>query len=307
MLKLIFIVFFLVFTSAVSAEKLPEWVRNIRSECSSDDICAVGSGESLDLAMSNARSNIQKIFETKVNSTFRSELSSRNASVNSFTTDVIQEDSSGLLKGVAITKTAEKNNTFYALAVLNKDVATNELKADIERIDKEMKDLLLDSKHRPSLKKLEENYKARAILNNKYIFLGKKEISEVVSYEDIMAIKRDLRKNDKSIYYINIDNEEITNVVTTLLIENNLKITNNPEKSTKTIRGIITIKKDSLNVPGFEKHSGTFQLIVTSDGIVSNTINTTISESGTNFEQIYSKILDKFLTFTINNFNNLVD
>ena len=63
-------IFFLFFANFVFAEGIPSWLINVDKFCDKNMLCATGSGNTLNAAKTDARNNIQKVFETKVNSRF---------------------------------------------------------------------------------------------------------------------------------------------------------------------------------------------------------------------------------------------
>ncbi|MDR0571446.1 MAG: LPP20 family lipoprotein [Rickettsiales bacterium] len=299
----LFMLYGFILISSGFAEKLPEWVRNVDKECKKGDICAVGSGKSLNLAQIDARNNIQKIFETKVNSTFVSEISSRNDRVESSANEVLQEESVGVLKGVSIIKTFEDNGEFYVLAALNKNMATNNLKVEIKHLDEDMK-ILLKDKSAVSHKRLENNYNTRMKLNDRHLFLTGKGIPETVKYSDVVNKKKE-NKDRADAYFLEVNNEDVKTIIKGVLGDNNVKVTKRP--GAKTIKSRVSTKKEFLNVDGFEKHSLKFEMSLIENGVVTNTLSTTITETGTNFEQAYTKALDKLTKFVSDNFTNFID
>lgn len=109
------------------AEKNPDWINGKSSKYSQESyIIGIGIGDNLDASRSAARAEIAKVFKAKViqsaQETNREKLSKGKA-VNSSeveqTTIVLTEE---MLQGVEIAETwhNEKNRTYYALAVLNK-------------------------------------------------------------------------------------------------------------------------------------------------------------------------------------------
>jgi hypothetical protein len=285
------------------AEKLPEWVRNADKECKKNNICAVGSGKSLALAQIDARNNLQKMFETRVNSTFTSKISGRGVKVESSADEVLQEDSEGVLRGTTITKTFEDKGEFYVLVTLNKDAATNDLRVKIKHLDEDMKVLLKD-KSAVSHRKLENNFNARTRLNNKHVFLTGKEMPETVKYKDVINKKKE-NKDRADAYFLDVDNDDVKAIIKGVLGDNNIKITNKPVA--KGIKSRTSVKKDFLNVEGFEKYSLKFEMNLIKDDTVANTLSTTITETGINFEQAYAKALDKLSKFISDNFINFID
>lgn len=294
--KLFFIFLFLI--SNTIAGELPDWVR--KSNCG-DDICAVGHGNSLELAIVDARNNIQKIFETKVSSKFKNEVKQDKEE----SSEILYEESEGILKGTTIRETYNKNNDFYVLAVLDRVKVANDIEFDIKMLDKKMT-TLIDDNSITSSKKLEEMYKKRESLNKKYLFLTGKEIQEEIEYKDVFENNKNNFSKVGS-YYINIKNEELKSFLTNLFNENGIKIATNSSSAKKVIDGKLIIKKEFLNVEGFEKYSFTLSLQLISNGKVVKSINKKITDTGINYDQIYNKVMNQFYIYLEKNIIKIME
>lgn len=294
--KLFFIFLFLI--SNTIAGELPDWVR--KSNCG-DDICAVGHGNSLELAIVDARNNIQKIFETKVSSKFKNEVKQDKEE----SSEILYEESEGILKGTTIRETYNKNNDFYVLAVLDRVKVANDIEFDVKMLDKKMA-TLIDDNSITSSKKLEEMYKKRESLNKKYLFLTGKEIQEEIEYKDVFENNKNNFSKVGS-YYINIKNEELKSFLTNLFNENGIKIAINSSSAKKVIDGKLIIKKEFLNVEGFEKYSFTLSLQLISNGKVVKSINKKITDTGINYDQIYNKVMNQFYIYLEKNIIKIME
>ena len=288
----------LVFPINLMANELPDWIKN--PDCG-NNICAIGHGNTLDLATADARNNIQKVFETKVSSKFRNEV---NQTIDE-SSEILQEESEGIVKGTNIEKVFERGDDYYVLAVLDKEKVANELEFDIEMLDRKMS-VLLDDNTIASSKKLEEMYKKREDLNRKYLFLTGREIKEEVEYKNVFKNNKDNFSKAGS-YYVNIEDEELKSFLTNLLIENGIKIVNNSSSAKKILSGKITNKKEFLNVDGFEKYSLTLNLQLISGGKILKSINKKFTETGINFDQIYSKALAQMQSYLEKNIINILE
>lgn len=289
---------FLILSFSCLAGELPDWV--LKPDCG-DNICAVGHGNSLELATTDARNNIQKIFETKVSSKFKNE-------VNQYrdeSSETIYEESEGILKGTNIEKTYNKDNDFYVLAVLDRNKAANDIEFDIKMLDRKMS-VLIDDNAVSSSKKLEEMYKKREVLNKKYLFLTGKEIKEEIEYKNVFENNKNNFSKVGS-YFINIKDEELKSDISNILIENGIKIATSPSSAKKIISGKITSKKEFLNVDGFEKYTLTLTLQLIDNGKVVKSINKKITDTGMNYNQIHSKIMNQFYKYLEENIINIME
>lgn len=302
-LKYLLIIFFI--TTTESMAKLPNWILKPQKHCKNNEICAVGSGNNLNIAESDAKSSIQKIFETEIKSSFNSKLSSNNGEVKDYTSENIQENASGVLNGVQISKTHEENGKFYAFAVLNKDVYAKSLKSDIEKLDKKLKIVLSDKAF--SRNKAKTFYAERESLNKRYLFLTGKEIPEKTNYSELFK-KRDISQLDS--FYIDIKEEDdsLRNYISELLVNDyNAKIVDSKKESKNILSGNIVFKKEFLKVKGFEKYSATFELKLIKNGSTINTIQTKITETGVDREQIYNKCIDSLKEFINTKIDDLIN
>ncbi|MDD2840604.1 MAG: LPP20 family lipoprotein, partial [Rickettsiales bacterium] len=152
------------------ASSNPEWINHPYKECASNEICASGYGKSSNSAKTDARNNILKYFETNVKSTFTSSLSSDEETIKNFSSEDMEELSSGILKGVKIKENFQNKEEYFAFAVLDKTVVAKELISDINKLDSQMK-LLLAEKNPKYNKQLEKSYQKREELNKKYLIL----------------------------------------------------------------------------------------------------------------------------------------
>ena len=293
---LLFLLF--VFPLTLRASELPDWIKN--PTCG-DNLCAVGHGNTLDLATADARNNIQKIFETKISSKFKNEVTQ----IIDQSSELIQEETEGILKGTTIEKVFEKGSDYYVLAVLDKTKVANDLEFEIEMLDRKMS-VLLDDNTIASSKKLEEMYKKRENLNRKYLFLTGKEIKEEVEYKNVFKNNKNNFSKAGS-YYVNIENEELRSFLTNLLIENGINIVNNSSSAKKVLSGKIINKKEFLNVDGFEKYSFNLNLQLVSNGKILKTINKKFTETGLSFEQIHSKVLAQIQDYLEKNIINILE
>lgn len=284
---------FVVFFSSLNlcyASSIPEWVEHPYKECASNEICASGSGESLNSAKTDARNNILKYFETSVKSSFTSSLSSDEIKVKQFSEEDMGELSEGILKGVEIKETFEDGDNFFAFAILDKDIAIKEITNDINELDSKMK-ILLAEKNPKYSKQLERNYNKREELNKKYLILTGNMMPSVVKYEEIFKNKK---VNGNLVYFIetkNDDLKETTNYLKGTIVNNNFKITDDKYKSDRIIMLRVAKKDMYLNVDGFikQKYSLTIRIMNKVDREIQN-INKDFIETGRSESQIKNSV-----------------
>ena len=288
-----------------SVYALPKWVNNPKLECKEENICAVGIGKNYNLAISDAKNNIQKYFETKISSSFRNELINNNDNIKEYSNEFINEETLGVLKGVEVLKTYNKNKMFYALVSLDKNKVINEVKNEIQSIDEKML-VLIDEASTISSKKLEKMFSQREELNKKYLFLTNTKIPEIVRYEDIINNKNKNKKNSIN-YYVDTNNEDAKLLLNNLITETGGNIAKDEINAHIIISGKITIKKEFLQVSGFEKYSVTMEVSSIKDGKIINTLTKKETDTGMSYEQVYSKCMNRISNYITENFINLIE
>lgn len=288
-------------------DNLPEWVSDVNTTCHKNKICVVGSGDTLELAQANARKNISKYFETKIDAKFISSISSDENNVEQYSSSEVQETTQNTLKGVEITKTYFDGSEFYALATLDKILVIKDIKNNIDKIDSQME--ILMNKVNCNVSQLEELYKAREELNNQYLLLTGTIIPEKISYKQILDKKN---QNTELSFYIetNTDFEkEIGNFLSNLLISNGFSVANN-EKTADRIISIDILKKEiQINVKGFIKEEYSLN-IKSIDTINYNTVAILYEEfidTGRSTSQIQDIMKVKIQYFINENLNKILE
>lgn len=285
---------------------LPKWINEPKLECKEENICAVGIGKDYKSAISDAKNNIQKYFETKISSSFRNELINNNDNnIKEYSNEFINEETLGVLKGVEVLKTYNKNKMFYALVSLDKNKVINEVKNEIQSIDEKML-VLIDETSTISSKKLEKMFSQREELNKKYLFLTNTKIPEIVRYEDIINNKNRNKKNSIN-YYVDTNNEDVKLLLNNLITETGGNIAKDEINAHIIISGKITIKKEFLQVSGFEKYSVTMEVSSIKDGKIINTLTKKETDTGMSYEQVYSKCMNRISNYITENFINLIE
>lgn len=298
---------FILCGKAFALDNLPEWVSDVNTTCPKNKICVIGSGDTLELAQANARKNISKYFETKIDAKFISSISSDENNVEQYSSSEVQETTQNKLKGVEITKTYFDGSEFYALATLDKILVIKDIKNNIDKIDSQME--ILMNKVNCNVGKLEELYKAREELNNQYLLLSGGIIPEKISYKQILDKKN---QNTELSFYIetNTDFEkEIGNFLSNLLISNGFSVANN-EKTADRIISIDILKKEiQINVKGFIKEEYSLN-IKSTDTMNYNTVAILYEEfidTGRSTSQIQDIMKVKIQYFIDQNLNKILE
>ena len=174
-------------------EEKPAWINNPYSVCGQELFCAVGTGENLKTAGTEARAGIAKIFQTQIQSSYASSVSQNNDDVQSSAKLSLSENTNVLLKTAEIKETFSDATGFYALASLDKNKAARIVGSEIADIDSKMETYLQDNTA-SSARKAEKLYEKRRGLNELIIVLVGRGVMETVSYEDVFKNRKEKTK-----------------------------------------------------------------------------------------------------------------
>ena len=308
MKKIIKICFvFILCSKTFALDNLPEWVSDVDITCPKNKICVVGSGDTLELAQTNARKNISKYFETKIDAKFISSISSDENNVEQYSSSEVQETTQNTLKGVEISKTYFDGSEFYALATLDKILVIKDIKNNIDKIDSQME--ILMNKVNCNVNQLEELYKAREELNNQYLLLTGTIIPEKISYKQILDKKN---KNTELSFYIEAYSsfeKDIKNYLSNILLSNGFTLSNDKTKADRIISLDISKKEIQINVKGFIKEEYSLN-IKSIDTMNYNTVAILYEEfidTGRSTSQIQDIMKVKIQYFINENLNKILE
>ncbi|MDR3290376.1 MAG: LPP20 family lipoprotein [Rickettsiales bacterium] len=296
---------FILLLSNVFAD-VPDWVSDKGKECSNSEVCAIGTGDTLNEAKRDARANILKYFEANINTNFKNEITESGDDVKTKSSFNIGENAEGILNGVDIKKTYNEKKTSYALAVLDKTKISNILKNDIEKLDTKI-ELLLEEKGAINYPQLEILYKRRESLNKQYMFLNDKGIPEKVKYAQIFKTKNNIGKLG---YYLKIEGKSsngLKNVLKSIIVQAGGKIVSNLNAAERVIIGEVKEREQYIKVDGFVKYIVEYSLeSKTKDGVSQSVLTQEYEEIGRNFNHILSKTDEKFKDYLKNDYFELL-
>jgi hypothetical protein len=132
------------------------------------------------------------------------------------------------------------------------------------------------------------------------------KIPEIVRYEDIINKRNKSKKNSVN-YYVDIDNKDVRVLLNNLVNEYGGSIVNSDANASVIINGKITVKKEFLQVSGFEKYSVIVEVYAVKDGKIVNTLTTKETDTGMSYEQVYSKCMNRISNYITENFINLIE
>lgn len=287
-------------------DQLPSWVNSSSEACSAAAYCAVGSGESSEVARARAMANLAKVFENQVTSQYKTSVTGKGDFSEEESEDSIVEETKLLLEGAEIKKTFSVNNQFFALAEISKSKWATLIRKDIEVIDNKMK-ALLKEKSVTSLVSLEKLLKERVPLERKMQFLGAASFQPPISLESIAEEKVRRLEEIRIFVRVNgVDKEDFTALLKEGLSQSGFTTT---EGTQATHQLNVTVKAQDayLKVQGFVKKSYVIKCVLKDQlGKELSTVVFDYAESGRSVDQIEAKVFDQFkkdINERINEFN----
>ncbi|MBT7609401.1 MAG: LPP20 family lipoprotein [Bacteriovoracaceae bacterium] len=300
---------FAIFTTITQAKE-PAWVKDISKGCKKrKELCAVGIGEGKGQATRHARVELAKIFENKLSSKFKSNLSSSGQDILEDLSEEIEETTDVVLEGVSIKATYEDSTDFYALAVVNKSKVISGLMKEIRKIDEKMKVLVSENSGSATVK-LERYYLKREILLKKYEFLSGGSIKSPVSFGEIFA-KKKATVNSMIIHvYVDEDDPKLMEAaIVKSLSDSGYRITTGRKRnkhSTHVVTGELVTDKQYMKVEGFEKYKINLKLSAWSKGKVeTGHLNFSSTEVGRSESQAFEKAVPKLESYIQDNITKL--
>lgn len=287
-------------------KSIPKWVNNPYALCSTDEMCAVGTGLTRNRSKTDARSELAKIFESKIKASFETVVTERNNNAVLNIRDYISDESDVILQSVEIKETFETPDEIFSLAVLNKPTATRITKQDLDKLDEKMHALLNEDTPAAAVQ-LEKLYEERYNINRRYTVLTGRAYAEKISYEQVYNNKK--ARTGKHHIFLTVEGNtppSFAQTVRTVLTENGYTFADTA--SEKTPKVIISLKKEKqpLNISGFVKYSYLFTMKgPDKNGVMTDVFATTIEETGRNEKQAYTNALTSLKTYLTQNILNL--
>lgn len=290
---------FLALIKTVQADK-PAWLNNVSAACKKSELCAVGMGESRVLAEANAKSNIAKMFQVKVTSTFSSqEIYDGGESLLSAFEDV-KEETQMELEGVTHPEAYSDDKYYYSLAKIKKFPLSNSIRKEMKDIAQEVRGLK-DSKKSGAVFEIEHLMLKWRLLNARQRFLTGMDSSEPISVSDIMQMKK--RTIGGIIVHLFIDGKGkevkvLNSYVGDLLTGMGFDITKGKmwkKESTHLLAGSLKEEEEFFKVEGFKK----FRYTLTLDAenrrrVKSGSLHLDTVQTGRNDQQAREKALVYF-------------
>ena len=301
------LVCFLFFPAAADENSYPEWISRPSRGCMMDELCVIGSGETLNQAKADAQNELLKFSENHIESSYSSTVTSDNDDVYETASESVVSVTKGIISGSIVKRTYfdAGSNTYYAQVSMNKEEAKDNLRSEMLSLDRKMETLLNDGKA-SSFAALKEIYARRDELNRRYAFLNKGvPLKERVTYDQVFA-KKKVDATDKfvGVSISGPEGKRISASLKKMLTENGLKVSSSAYNY--ELRGELTVEKEHMSVKGFIKNFYTFDLeAVDIAGDLVGSIYVTTSETGRDEKQALNKALSRIIEEIKNNFDDL--
>ncbi len=266
----------------------PAWLETPQAGCASDELCAVAQGRTRNAAQLNARAEISKILETKINVSSLSVETLADAELN----QKIHEQTNILLNDIEIKEAFEDNGSVYALAALNKPIAAAVLKKDIEKIDEDIKNNLT-KETLAAASKAETAFAQRSALNARYAVLTGTFLPDPVSYAEIVRHKRNVAAKTK--IFLESLSPVLEQGVREALEKAGYTLVSDKTDATKSIYVKFSAERQHLNVEGFVRYLFGFKLSITDKkGETSETAAASFSETGRTYSQAFENAVASY-------------
>lgn len=273
----------------------PAWLEKPDAGCSADELCAVGEGTGRNAAGINARLELAKILETKIDAVSAVSETETEAGLSQNVT----ERTDFLLNTAEIRETFEGGKSVYALAVLNKPLSAAILKKDIEKLDENIKDAVSRGSL-PDAVKAERAAVQRKSLNAKYAVLTGDFLPEKVSYADVLDCKR--KATEGKVLFVRSESPLLTQSVRSVLEQAGYALAGTGGRQAVTLDVLFSSGKQHLNVKGFVRYLFNFRLVFTdAKGVRKETAVASFSETGRTYGQAFEYAAESYRSYLAEN------
>ena len=311
-----FLLAFMMVISLSAQAAAPDWFSDYvlaNPGCDKELLCAVGEGETLADALSGARIEITKFFQTKIKSQSQMSSSSEQkgtiASTGTFdewTNKTISEETSEMISGLEIRKQEQVGGHTYVLMSLDRSKTAKLLKEKIEELDTEDFQLL-ELNSRFTYPKMLKNLSLIEALNDRYTLVAQMPLKLKVKKENIqekinklVPLKMALVGSNKKLP------NKLNHILSDLLAT--LKVTIVPRNSSPkyTLRSEIVTEEQYLKVEGFKKLNVQFRLeLLNSKSQIMGKLSALSEQVARNSDQAIEKAIPDIKEALQNNLDQL--
>jgi len=297
----------------------PIWLNSPMSGCMKGrEICAVGEGTGAIVAELNARKSLARIFESQIKSqTTISQHMNQESDADSIISgrnlenveSRIEEITDQVLQGVEVKKIYRSTESVYTLVGLDRYEAANRIKVEITSIDDKMQ-AIYQEKSRSSYFRLMKSFALREKLNKRYHFLTGTLLPQIVSYEQIQAIKREFSAKPVTVKLELRDKsklKEFSQQISQMLLDFQYKVVMDKDRQTDfVVGGNIGADQQHLKVDGFVRYKFAINIFSkNADGQKVGSLKFDTTKTGRSFRHAYESAVPEITQFIEDHFNEL--
>lgn len=293
------------FAAQAEEKQTPEWIGNPTAHCSENEFCVVGIGSSEKKADADAAGALAKIFQSKVNASFSSSVSSENDNVSTAMQDNLSAAAEATLNSMEIKARFEKNGTFYAFGILNKNKSAEIVKNKITDIDEKIEAFLSDDRA-VSARQAEKLYEKRLLLNQQYIVLTGKGIPSVFGYDDVFKNKRAVTDGKKlHLKIVGTANPGFKKLLKNTFKSGGFDFVSDKNASANTLIAKVIKEQQHFEVEGMVKYEYTISLrLIDSNNEETTLMDETFTGAGYGEKQAFQEALGEFERYLKANFDD---
>lgn len=224
-----------------------------------NNLYVLGSGKTLEEAMTNAQVQLARIFETQVSAEYTENTSSDTVSSKQKASEQIQTVTNTIISGLKVKNVNIADGQFFVTAYLNKEEVSAILYEEINALDMKLLTLVTDDSA-TSIRSMKKLYKQREELNKRYVFLNNGvSLAEKVPYSKIFEKNKQSFVGKKvSVKILNDIDGEITYILKKLLVDSGYALSETDYDF--QIKGKLSMRNIPINVEGFLKNTYTLVL-----------------------------------------------
>lgn len=251
------LIFLMLSCSSVKVTQPPLWATAIQEHCQEGYLCAVGQGRSLQQAQLFAKAELLSFFKVKIDQQTLIEEKSDSKKSTVEVSDRLNQQVDLEMEGVEIERSAQAGSDFYVLARLKKSRIASAIKAELSRLDDEMRAKKAQKSYL-SLMKIESLLKERVELENE-LRLVQNFIPEA-PYRSLAIVQEMREIQKKASFEIRIEGthkEELKSLVSSMLTKMGFSL---PEKGGRFVLTFeMSSQQEFLAVKNFVKYKYMFK------------------------------------------------
>lgn len=269
-LSMKFLPMFLLLGVLTANASTPDWFSGYLQTipgCESELLCAVGEGETLAEALSDARSEVAKFFQANIKSKSQVSTSSEqkganaaNATFDEWSNKTISVETSELISGLEIRKQEQVDGHVYVLMALERKKTAGLLFEKILALDTENVQLL-ELNSRFTYPKLLKNLVSIELFNDRYMLLSQTPIKLKVKKDTIQDKINKLPKMRMALITRGKKlPARLNHTLIDLLAPLKVIVVAKKERPPYTIRGEVVTEEQYFKVDGFKKLNVVYKL-----------------------------------------------